>query len=237
MLADLRAAFAFLTILPVNPTAGRKPGWAFAWFPLVGAVIGALLAGTALLVPPDLRALAIVLLWVVITGGLHLDGFGDSCDGVLATAPPEKRLEIMKDPRTGTWAVVGLVLLLAGKLMLSAQIDPRLLITAPIAGRWAMTTAAYRFAYARPQGLGGYFRDGLAARQWYSASIWAIILIGTIAFAAPIALLATIIAPLATGVIGHWMARRLGGGLTGDSYGALCEMTEFICLVVWAWVS
>lgn len=237
MLADLRTAFAFLTILPIGSPPGRKPGYSFAWFPLVGFVIGLCLAGIALITPPQLRAYLIVAAWVILTGGLHLDGFGDSCDGVLAAVMPERRLEIMKDPRAGTWAVVGLILLLAGKLSFTTQVHPLLLIAAPVTGRWVMVTSAYCFPYARTQGLGGYFRDGLGMLQWSIASIMAAAILAALAFSKPIALIPLLLAPLLTWCIGSWAAQRLGGGLTGDTYGALCELTELICLAVWVWVS
>ena len=117
MWADVRRAFTFLTILPLGWVEGRKAGWAFAAFPLVGLMIGGLLALIAYFSPfkSELTAFLVLLAWVILTGGLHLDGFGDSCDGLLATVDPARRLEIMKDPRAGSWAVIGLVLLLLGK--------------------------------------------------------------------------------------------------------------------------
>jgi adenosylcobinamide-GDP ribazoletransferase len=236
MLSDIRAAFAFLTIMPIGYREGRKPGYVFTWFPLIGLFIGLILAGIAVMAPLDLRAYLIVIAWVILTGGLHLDGFGDTCDGVLATATPERRLEIMKDPRAGTWAVVGLFLVLAGKLMLVAQIDPLLLVAAPIAGRWAMVSSAQMFPYARSGGLGSYFREGLGQQQWVVAALLSIAAAATIALVQPLAWIAIIIAILVPLLIGRWIAQRLGGGLTGDCYGAVCELTEVLCLVVWAWV-
>jgi adenosylcobinamide-GDP ribazoletransferase len=108
MLHDLQTALAFLTILPVGMVEGCKPGYAYGWFPFVGLLLGlTLLALSALLLPAsaEVRALLLLLVWVVYTGGLHLDGLADACDGLLATTTPERRLEIMKDPRAGSWAV------------------------------------------------------------------------------------------------------------------------------------
>ena len=144
MWADVRAAFSFLTILPLGYTEGRKPGWSFAAYPLVGLVVGGACALVAARSPfsTNVTAFLVVLAWVVITGGLHLDGFGDSCDGLLATVEPERRLEIMKDPRVGSWAVIGLILLLLGKWTLVADVPPSLLIPPPVVGRWGMVIAA-----------------------------------------------------------------------------------------------
>ena len=236
MIGDLRVAVAFLTIVPAGHVAGRKPGYAFAWFPLVGLAIGLLLYGAALVTPPPLTGYVVLLLWVIVTGGLHLDGFGDACDGLLATTTPERRLEIMKDPRTGAWAVVGLVLLLLGKFVAIGQVAPLLLIVAPVAGRWSMVVAAAGFPYARTAGLGGYFREGLGRRQVIVASVTALLVTGAVAYFDPRALLALIVAPLLVFAGGRWAATRLGGGLTGDVYGGLCELTELIFLLGCVWL-
>ncbi|NLF74585.1 MAG: adenosylcobinamide-GDP ribazoletransferase, partial [Chloroflexi bacterium] len=153
---DLRGALAFLTILPVGWPHNGRPGRSFAYYPLVGLIVGTAVSVVASIrfLSADLGAFLALLTWVVLTGGLHLDGFGDACDGLLATVEPEHRLEIMKDPRTGTWAVAGLVLLLLGKWIALRSISAHLLILPPIIGRWAMVLAVYYFPYARSSGTG-----------------------------------------------------------------------------------
>lgn len=239
MWADLRAAFSFLTILPLGYAEDRKPGWSFAWYPLVGLVIGLVLVMTAHLSPfaDGTTAFLVLLVWVVITGGLHLDGFGDSCDGLLATVEPARRLEIMKDPRAGSWAVIGLILLLLGKWTTIPTLSPLLLVLPPVVGRWGMVIAVYSFPYARASGLGGYFRDGLGRAQVIVAT--AITLLAATAFVREVVplLMAFIIGGVTVFAVGRWAAKRLGGGITGDVYGALCELTELACLLglsLWA---
>jgi adenosylcobinamide-GDP ribazoletransferase len=232
MWRDVAGAFAFLTVFPLDlDFSSRKPGWIFSYFPLVGLFIGGCLYGLArlLTLSPSMEAWLILLVWVVLTGGLHLDGLGDSCDGLLAVAAPERRLEIMKDPRTGSWGVIGLCLLLLGKWAALSEADPRDVLLCPIMGRWAMVLAAKFFGYARPSGsgTGRYFRQGLGWPQVLGASALAI------ASALLINPLVVLVPPLIVLVIGKWAARRLGGGLTGDAYGALCELTELACL----WIS
>lgn len=240
LLADLRAAFAFLTILPVGYPVGRKPGYAFAWFPLVGLIIGVVLWLVARLPvgSTNLRAFLLLLTWAVLTGGLHLDGFGDACDALLATTTPERRLEILKDPRAGMWAVVGLILLLLGKWVFLAEVAPSLLLIPPLLGRWAMVWAAYTFPYARPTGLGSYFREGLSRQQVIVATLFTVVVIGVIAWLVDGLVLALLWLPFLTvGLFGRWAVPRLGGGLTGDIYGAVCEVTELLslvmCVLVW----
>lgn len=237
---DIRAAFSFLTILPLSYAQGRKPGWSFAWYPLVGLAIGGALALMAAFSPfnASITALITLLAWVILTGGLHLDGFGDACDGLLATVEPERRLEIMKDPRTGTWAVVGLVLLLLGKWTTLSTVPPPLLIAPPVVGRWAMVCAAYGFPYARQRGLGAYFREGLGRGQVATASAIALLSVILIVRDLLPFLIVAGAAALAVTLIGRWATHRLGGGLTGDVYGALCEVTELLCLLgLSAWVN
>lgn len=232
-LNDLRAALAFLTILPVGYPTGRQPGYAYGWFPLVGLLVGLALAGVASLPwpTPATRGFCLLLVWVVLTGGLHLDGFGDSCDGLLATTTPERRLEIMKDPRTGSWAVVGLILLLLGKWVFLQTAPAGALLIIPVIARWAMVLAAVRFAYARSGGLGGYFRQGVGAPQERLATLWTLLIGGVLLWWLGGRLLLLGLTPLLTvGLGGRWAAARLNGGLTGDSYGAICEASELISL-------
>lgn len=232
----LIGAFAFLTILPLPWPEPAQPGRIFAWFPLVGWSIGAVLfaAATGLqAAQPDVRAFALLVLWVLMTGGLHLDGFGDSCDGLLVTASPERRLAIMKDPQAGSWAVIGLCLLLLGKWVFLRAASPTALLVLPVLGRWNMVLAAYGFPYARrTESLGSYFREGLALPQVLIASLFgaaalsfAGILFGSRGLVVGMLSFVLLIAG------GWWASSRLGGGLTGDVYGALCELTEFICLI------
>jgi adenosylcobinamide-GDP ribazoletransferase len=241
---DFLRALGLLTIIPAwREDDGRALGRSFACYPLVGGLIGLLLAlGSLLPLPPALWAFLLLLAWVGITGGLHLDGLGDACDGLLATVAPARRLEIMKDPRTGTWAVLGIVLLLLGKFATLSTLygngaAAATLIAAPVAGRWAMVFAAQRFAPVRPGGMGALFREGLGQREVAIATLTTVLVVAGAAWSAPQILLMLIAAPLIVLVAGGWAARRLGGGLTGDVYGALCEVMELVCLLgvaLWA---
>lgn len=231
MWADIRTAFSFLTILPFGTPSRRQPGWSFSWYPLVGLSIGLCLALIAQFAPfaADIKAFCVVLTWIVLTGGLHLDGFGDSCDGLFASVTAERRLEIMRDPRAGNWAVTGLLLLLLGKWLFLQGIAPLWLIAPPVIGRWAMTLMVFMHPYARVSGLGSHFRAGLS---WPQPAIATAILF-TVMLLMPDWLIA--ISIVASGfaislVISWWARGRLNGGLTGDVYGAICEVTELVCL-------
>ena len=118
MLKPIFAAIGFLTVLPVHNVMlpPEEMGRASRWFPLVGLLIGAILLVVywvcQFLFPSLLTAVFIVTAWAALTGGLHLDGLCDCCDGLLAPVSTERRLEIMKDPRVGAFAAIGLVLFL-----------------------------------------------------------------------------------------------------------------------------
>lgn len=229
--ADLRAAFGFLSILPAGNAGTRPPGYTFAYFPLVGLVMGAALAAIAWLpVSVDARAFFTLVAWIALSGGLHLDGWGDACDGLLSTTTVERRLEIMKDPRAGMWAVVGIATLLIGKFAALRAASPLALLAAPVAARWAMVLAAQVFPPARTEGSGAYFRNGLGWPQLVAASVITVLACGAAGWFDRRALLGLVIAPFVVLTAGHWAASRLGGGLTGDVYGALCELTELLCL-------
>jgi adenosylcobinamide-GDP ribazoletransferase len=237
VISELRNAFAFLTILRVGYDEDVLPGRSFAFYPVVGLVIGLILFVITLsaqrLFSPDVTAFFILIGWVILTGGLHLDGFGDSCDGLFATVEPDRRLEIMKDSRVGSWAVVGLALLLLGKWVALQNVKPVMLILPPVVGRWAMVIAVYAFPYARATGVGAYFRTGFGRWQAIIASVVTTVIVIGASIAAD--LRAILILPLVVLIVwgaGRWAASRLGGGLTGDVYGALCELVELLTLLM-----
>jgi adenosylcobinamide-GDP ribazoletransferase len=108
-----RAAIRFLTILPVRG-GDAPPGQAAAFFPLVGAMLGAAGAGVYLLAekafPISIAALATVAFWIAISGVLHEDGLADVADAVRAGRTRERVLSILKDSRIGTYGAVAILL-------------------------------------------------------------------------------------------------------------------------------
>ena len=116
---NLRIAFGLMTTLPFRlpeDWSAGDSGRAAVWYPMVGLVIGILTwltwNGAGLLFPPLVVGIISLIAWVALTGGLHLDGLADCCDGLFVSAMPERRLEIMKDPHVGAFAVMGLILIL-----------------------------------------------------------------------------------------------------------------------------
>lgn len=240
MINDFARAWRLLTIIPlpfVPVEANRSPGRAAGYFPLVGLILGALLAGAGQLLyaylPGGLAAALLLGLWAGLTGLLHLDGFMDSCDGLLPPREPARRLEIMKDSRVGAFGVVGAIVLLLvkfnGLATLPAAYRVSTLVAIPVLARWAMTWAMVRYPLARREGLGVLFSAGLGWSQAAGASAVAVAVALIVTGGWGVLLLA--VTWLTTVLVARLAVVRLTG-LTGDVYGAICEMVEAVLLVV-----
>lgn len=233
-------ALYFLTRLPLprRETTLEGVGEAAWAFPVVGMLIGLLLTGAAwllgLIFPPIPSAALVLALWVAVTGALHLDGWVDCCDALLAARPPEVRLEILRDVHVGAFGVVGGVVLLLVKFAALASLPAGggwpVLFLAPAFGRWAMVYAIVRYPYARPQGLGTALKERTGLRGLLIAT--GIALVAVAVGRSWAGLLALAVAWGLTVLFSRWALGRLPG-LTGDVYGALCELTETVVLLVW----
>ena len=245
----LRAALGFLTILPVSPRDPAGLAHARAYFPLAGLVLGALLAGLDLLLSgrlflPDgsfialapnhllVSALLLVSL-VVLTRGLHLDGFMDSCDALFGGYTRARRLEILRDPHVGAFAVAGVVCLLIIKCAaIAGLVHPlrlQVLILFPCLSRWAMLLVMELYPYARTEGLGVAFLAGRGRLQLIFGFTCA--LLASLLLAGLMGLILLLAASLLGWIIGAWASGRLGG-LTGDVYGAVNEIVETAVLAL-----
>jgi adenosylcobinamide-GDP ribazoletransferase len=236
----LLVAGRFLTRLPVpsGPEAGDL-GRAAGWFPVVGAVLGGLLAGGQVaagwLAPPLLAAVLVVALWALLTGGLHLDGLADSADGLGGGWSREETLAIMRDARTGAYGVVAVVLVLAAKIGALAGLAPalgwRAILLAPVLARAAPIGLARLCPPARADGSGHAFALTVAGGGVLAAALVpAGLALGL--FGAP-GLAPVAVTALATLGFAGYLRRRLGG-LTGDCLGALVEASEALTLIALA---
>ena len=250
----LGSAIAFLTIAPT----GSRPGpdglaSARGWFPMVGLLLGALVALLDVLIrwgftagsPFDpsitviaLSSVAIVAALGLLTRALHLDGFMDTCDALLGGGTPENRMRILKDPNAGSFAVVGVVCLLLLKVaavaLLVGHSRLAVLILAPCFSRWSMLVTMEAFPYVRPGGLGAAFlaRPGRGQLAFGSGLTVA----AGLCLAGPWSLLMIAFAGLVAWAIGI-CATRLLGGVTGDVYGAVNETVETTTLLAAALLS
>ncbi|MEE1925050.1 adenosylcobinamide-GDP ribazoletransferase [Pseudomonas sp. 148P] len=229
-------ALQFLSSLPVTLPGMPEPrqtGRSLLFYPLVGLLFGLLLWAFDTLLQgtqPLLHAALLLSAWVLLSGGLHLDGLADSADAWLGGfGDRERTLLIMKDPRSGPIAVVTLVLVLLLKFCaLLALIEAgqgALLVLAPVIGRAALLALFLGTPYVRPGGLG----QALAEHLPRHAAGWVLALTaaGCLWLGGIWPLMASAIAFYA---LRRAMLRRLGG-TTGDTAGALLELLELAVLL------
>ena len=241
ILTPLLVAIQFMTQSPAfirRPFTDKELGRAVGYFPVVGLVLGlVLLLGHTILnliLPAPVVVILLLALWVLMTGALHLDGLLDACDGLFGGFTPESRMEIMRDERIGAFALAGGVLLLLTKFTaLQAVIatTPQALLLAPLLGRWTVPLALVAFPYARPKGLGRTMKD---QANWGDLAFATIITLGATWWIAGVqGLVAFGLVGLLTLLGGVYVMKKIPG-LTGDIYGALCELGETLVLLLLA---
>ena len=231
------AALAFLTAIPVPRAAAAAPAReALPWYPVVGLLLGAILLGASRALegsfPPLVLGVLLAGTWAALTGFLHLDGVADSCDGLLATGSRERRLEILRDPRAGAYAVAGValaVLLKAACLAEPAARTAPALLLAGSMSRWLALALAAVFPPARPEGMGREL--SASARRPAVALAAAVPIIIIVVAGGARSVIAALLAAACALAIGLLARRRLGG-VTGDVLGLAIEAAEIAVLLV-----
>ena len=227
---NFRSAIRFLTILPAGKAGEFDAPGMLPWFPLVGLLLGGLLAIFDSLASrwwsPAAGAVLDVVLLAGLTGAFHLDGLGDTADGLFSHRPREKTLEIMKDSRIGAMGVVALSSVLALKWAGIGGLNEHrllLLVLVPAYARGGILVAMRYLEYGRPGGGTGlpFFARQLAARHFWALAATVLLSLGL----GPMALrLNAGFVLLTAGIIAYYK-RRLGC-VTGDMLGAMAEATE-----------
>ena len=218
------------------------------FFPAVGAVLGiSYIAVVSILIEltggkyPMLEAAIVFASTVMLTGGIHCDGFMDTFDGLFSGRDRERMLEIMKDSHVGAFGAVSFVVLsivefsaLNELTRLPTDIFLSAIFAMPILGRLMMTMTIGLFPYARREGMGKAFAERTTGSTMIFASIEAVILLlPMIAFSIEMfltALMSGIAAVAFTLYFGHYATKKLGG-VTGDVYGAVTLLSESIVLI------
>jgi adenosylcobinamide-GDP ribazoletransferase len=228
---SLLVAISTLTCLPLSPDQWTQGDLkrSVAFYPLVGAFIGGLLVLTdKISINHDLKALLLLLVWVVITAAFHLDGLSDCLDGFFGGKTPEERRFIMKDPHIGVFGVTGIALTLLFKYVLLGHLlsngeNWKWLLVIPVAARWAVTlVCALLKAPPGDKGLGSQVL-GLPV-PWFAASTVLALAIGIGLLKIP-GLEAFLLAAGVALCVGFLSQSRIGG-LTGDGMGAIVELSE-----------
>ncbi|MFC1945776.1 adenosylcobinamide-GDP ribazoletransferase [Chloroflexota bacterium] len=239
---SLIMAFRFLTAIPLPGKATPSPeafGKATRYFPLVGLILGLILAGFSLLfrifLPLSLSAVLIVISSVLLTGGLHLDGLADTSDGLGGHRSPEQRRQVMRDSRNGAFGIAAVVLVLLFKYVALVSLPTPLLAPAllymTVMGRWSMVFSIFSFNYAHTEGLGSAFKLGTGRFNFIFATLITLLLVAGMA---PLSGLGSIVIwPLTCLVvtIAALYYKAKFAGLTGDNYGAINEIAEIFVLL------
>lgn len=211
------------------------------YYPIVGLLLGGILwASSTLLLPlypPLITGALLLILQLILTGGIHLDGFMDSMDGLLSARTPERMLEIMKDSRVGAFGAISAIALLLLKFSLLTELltlgSPKALLVLlfmPVLSRWIFLIGVHFFPYARSNGLGKGFHEASKKTKGIFFGQGTLLLLLTFWFlhwSGVIGFLASTLFIL----IFTSKSSRLLGGLTGDLYGASIELAELFFLL------
>lgn len=238
-------AFAMYSKIPMPLVEWDKKSmaWALCWFPLVGVVIGAALYGWLWvwdwLELGQLGAAGAVALPIALSGGIHMDGFCDTCDALSSRQSRERKLEILKDSHAGAFAIfnsVLYILLFYAAWMETGHATAPVLALTPVLSRCLSALAAVSWPNARGSGLLATFTapvdTGRAKRR-----LW----VCTIVTAGGMAVLCrplggiTVLAAALVFLYYHRMSTRQFGGITGDTEGWFLQVCELVQVMAVAW--
>lgn len=231
-------ALQFLTILPFNikgKIEGEDFGRSLIYFPIVGLLLGLFLAGVAYIsafLPPIVISILILAAGTVITGGIHLDGFADACDGFYGKRRKEDILKIMRDSRIGTMGAAGVVMLLLFKFAALSSIRLqdlwKVLIMTAVFARWSQAFACSASKYARDDGKAKYFIEYAKKADILMGALFILILNWFLMGIKGVILFALLAAAIFLFI--QYVKRKIGG-MTGDTIGATNEIAEAAALI------
>lgn len=233
-------ALQFLTVFRVRKNLSfdaQESGRSMYMFPVIGALQGLFLLLLwhilTTLLPESLVIGLLILALFLINGGLHVDGFADTVDGLAGGKTPEDRLRIMKDSATGAIGVAFVVLLILLKYLaldeMPYEVKAQAILAFPIVGRWAMVPLAASLPYARPEGGLGASFAGCPKSVLIKATVITAVMIALLFGVLALALMA------ALWFIVYLSARyfrKKVGGVTGDIFGFHSEAAEVVFLVL-----
>ncbi len=226
-------ALQFLTILPVKIKSKIKEkdfGDSLIYFPVIGALIGLVLVLTLSVfasLPHLVTVVLIMISSIIVTGGIHLDGFADTCDGFYGSRPKEQILKIMRDARIGAMGVIGIVSLLLLKFTLMASLPKnilwKLLIMMAVFSRWSQGIACYMSSYAREEGKAEYFITHSSKKGFFAGGFFVMALFMLLMQFKGLVLMFFALFPVLLFIT--YVKRKIGG-MTGDTIGATSEIAE-----------
>ncbi|NWK75396.1 adenosylcobinamide-GDP ribazoletransferase [Acinetobacter sp. SwsAc6] len=231
-------ALQFLTTFPVQLKAmpsKQQNGQSVLFYPLIGFIIGAILCAVALLlqvIPAILSASLILVLWIWLTGGLHLDGLADTADAwVGGFGDAERTLKIMKDPACGPIGVLSLIIISLLKwsalyVLIQKQLYSALLLF-PVLGRLAPMFLFLSTDYVREKGLGSSMASYIPKKL--AITIMVLLVLSSLYFSV-LGLVAVLVTAFSLLYLRRKFKQRIGG-ITGDTVGASIEICECVSLL------
>ncbi len=231
-------ALQFLTTLPVSIKSKIKHkdfGSSLLYFPVIGLLIGILLAMSVFLfafLPNLVRGAAILIISVVVSGGIHLDGFADTCDGFYGNKPKERILAIMRDSHIGAMGALGIICLLILKFSLivsfQSEILWRVLIAMAVFSRWTQVLACKTYPYVRKEGKAKHFIEQASKLTVFTGGAFTLVL-----FLLLLQLKGLALFSLSTAIVFLFLRfiKKKLGGMTGDTIGAASEVGEVLILL------
>ena len=245
-------AFQFLTIIPVKEmknVSDKEIGGASVFFPLIGFLQGALFMVSAVLFlkifPPELANGLLILVIVATSGGLHLDGLADTFDAIALRGDREKKLLVMKDSTIGPVGVIAIVILILLKyLALNALFFHSSPITyysslflMPVFSRWVMVTAIFHGKSARQDGIGKIFVENTKLKELIIATSLTVLIFLLVLFITHYPLpithfLFVLLVLYIFSLVSVWFCNKKFGGMTGDTFGAVSEISEILFLII-----
>lgn len=242
-LKEFKMAISLFTTIPI----GNQIAWDETsmkklpnYLPLVGAVIGLISAALyfgllRLGVNAFLKSVIMVFGFLTLTGGFHMDGLMDTCDGHFSRRDLARRLEIMKDSRVGAFAVMGMVMLTLFKIGVFIEIFEMgspwwQILAVPILSRILLLLLLKKAPYAKDEGLGKMY--GHFNRKWDYGAWILYALVSLILFCLDIQMIWVVVAGIGIAHAFLWWSSKNFGGITGDLLGAFLEMSEAVLLFV-----
>ncbi|WP_319371079.1 adenosylcobinamide-GDP ribazoletransferase [uncultured Ilyobacter sp.] len=235
--------FQFMTRLPIPVKVeydADEVGKSMKFFPIVGILIGGILWGTYLVLSkyinsPYALASLIVLLEIILTGGLHLDGLADTFDGIFSYRSKHRMLEIMKDSRLGSNGALALIVYFLLKISLIAEVGFAIILIMPVIARLNSVLNAAIGPYARATGMGKSIVEHTTAIGVVISTVLTSVYVYFIGWHFGEAylgfrLLAIIPLVMLPGAYFAKLMDRKIGGVTGDTLGAVLEMTEILVI-------
>jgi len=237
----LLIAISFFTRIPfkVNNVSDDEFFESMLLMPIVGLMIGAFLFAFAefihaLRIPIGVKAILILMFYVWLSGGLHIDGFCDTLDGIFSSRDREKMMVIMKDSRLGAFGAMGLILLfMTIWTCLASGIEPVFLIVAPVVGRYCAIQSCHLLPYA--QGGGGLGKRITEITEMKHVLIYLIglmLLAGFLQISFKMNILLPTTLSVIIGLLSTWYIKRKIGGMTGDVIGFTIELMQAVFLVL-----